>query len=111
MFRPNMSKIVTEIAIVFFFLCFFLCFFFPLFFVFVFFGVFPDTEDYLPLIAGFVALVVVIISVFFISIYSIYYKNTKMGHYTVEGAKPKAQNGNIAQNGKDGTIPMKKIMV
>lgn len=70
-----------------------------------------DTEDYLPLIAGFVALVVVIISVFFLSIYSIYYKNTKMGHYTVEGAKPKAQNGNIAQNGKDSTIPMKKIMV
>ncbi|KAF4073719.1 hypothetical protein AMELA_G00246540 [Ameiurus melas] len=68
-------------------------------------------EDYLPLIAGFVALVVVIISVIFISIYSIYYKNTKMGRYTVEGAKPKAQNGNVAQNGKDGTIPMKKIMV
>ncbi|KAK3511422.1 hypothetical protein QTP70_007905 [Hemibagrus guttatus] len=68
-------------------------------------------EDYLPLIAGFVAVVVVIISVIFILIYSIYYKNTKMGHYTVEGAKPNAQNGNIAQNGKDGTIPMKKILV
>ncbi|TSO47183.1 Vascular cell adhesion protein 1 [Bagarius yarrelli] len=68
-------------------------------------------EDYLPLIAGFVALVVVIISVFFISIYSIYYKNTKMGHYTVEGATPKAQNGNVARNGKDSTLPMKKFLM
>lgn len=54
---------------------------------------------------------VVIISVIFISIFSIYYTNTKMGHYTVEGAKPKAQNGNVAQNGKDSTIPMKTILV
>uniref|UniRef100_A0A3B1J5J3 Intercellular adhesion molecule 3 n=1 Tax=Astyanax mexicanus TaxID=7994 RepID=A0A3B1J5J3_ASTMX len=66
-------------------------------------------EDYLPLIAGFVALVVVITSVFFIVIYSIYYKNTKMGRYMVEGAKPNAQNGNVAQNGKDSAIPMKKL--
>ncbi|XP_017557009.1 vascular cell adhesion protein 1 isoform X2 [Pygocentrus nattereri] len=66
-------------------------------------------EDYLPLIAGFVALVVVIISVVFIIIYSIYYKNTKMGRYSVEGAKPNAQNGNVAQNGKDSSIPMKKL--
>ncbi|KAL7826844.1 hypothetical protein AOLI_G00320530 [Acnodon oligacanthus] len=66
-------------------------------------------EDYLPLIAGFVALVVVIISVIFVVIYSIYYKNTKMGRYSVEGAKPNAQNGNVAQNGKDNSIPMKKL--
>ncbi|XP_036423424.1 CD166 antigen-like isoform X2 [Colossoma macropomum] len=66
-------------------------------------------EDYLPLIAGFVALVVVITSVIFVIIYSIYYKNTKMGRYSVEGAKPNAQNGNVAQNGKDSSIPMKKL--
>ncbi|XP_066532014.1 vascular cell adhesion protein 1 [Hoplias malabaricus] len=66
-------------------------------------------EDYLPLIAGFVALAVVSISIIFVVIYSIYYKNTKMGRYTVEGAKPSAQNGDVAQNGKDSTIPMKKL--
>lgn len=99
--RSFLSKIVNSSV---FFFCFF---FFPSFF----FGVFPNTEDYLPLIAGFVALVVMIISVFFVSIYTIYYKNTKMGHYTVEGAKPKAQNGDVAQNGKNSTIPMKKIPV
>ncbi|KAI5091537.1 intercellular adhesion molecule 5 precursor [Silurus meridionalis] len=68
-------------------------------------------EDYLPLIAGFVALVVVIILVTFVIIYSIYYKNNKMGVYIVKGAKPNDQNGNIAQNGTDNTIPMKKIIV
>ncbi|KAI5607012.1 intercellular adhesion molecule 5 precursor [Silurus asotus] len=68
-------------------------------------------EDYLPLIAGFVALMVVIILVAFVIIYSIYYKNNKMGVYIVKGAKPNDQNGNIAQNGTDNTIPMKKIIV
>ncbi|KAK1785530.1 hypothetical protein P4O66_018890 [Electrophorus voltai] len=66
-------------------------------------------EDYLPVVAGFVALVVVATSLIFICIYSIYYKNKKTGTYTVEGANPSAQNGNIAQNGKDHSIPMKKL--
>ncbi|XP_051569572.1 hemicentin-1-like [Myxocyprinus asiaticus] len=66
-------------------------------------------EDYLPLIAGLVAVTVVFISVIFIFIYSIYYKKAKMGHYSLKDAKPSAQNGNIAQNGKDNSIPMKKL--
>ncbi|XP_048047259.1 hemicentin-1-like isoform X1 [Megalobrama amblycephala] len=66
-------------------------------------------EDYLPLIAGLVAITVAFISVIFIFIYSIYYKTAKMGRYSLKDAKPSAQNGNIAQNGKDNTIPMKKL--
>ncbi|TRY83749.1 hypothetical protein DNTS_003962 [Danionella cerebrum] len=66
-------------------------------------------EDYLPLIAGLVAIMVAFISVFFIFIYSIYYKTAKMGRYSLKDAKPCAQNGDIAQNGKDSTIPMKKL--
>ncbi|XP_028842518.1 hemicentin-1-like isoform X2 [Denticeps clupeoides] len=66
-------------------------------------------EDYLPLIAGFVAVIVVVISVIFVFIYSIYYKNTKMGHYSLKNAKPNTQNGNVAQNGQDSGFPMKKL--
>ncbi|XP_051573559.1 hemicentin-1-like [Myxocyprinus asiaticus] len=66
-------------------------------------------EDHLPLIAGLVAITVAFISVIFIFIYSIYYKKAKMGQYSLKDAKPSAQNGNIAQNGKDNTIPMKKL--
>nr|AVI05200.1 intercellular cell adhesion molecule-1 [Ctenopharyngodon idella] len=66
-------------------------------------------EDYLPLIAGLVAITVAFISVIFIFIYSIYYKTAKTGRYSLKDAKPSAQNGNIAQNGKDNTIPMKKL--
>ncbi|XP_051994394.1 hemicentin-2-like [Xyrauchen texanus] len=66
-------------------------------------------EDHLPLIAGLVAITVAFISVIFIFIYSIYYKKAKMGQYILKDAKPSAQNGNIAQNGKDNTIPMKKL--
>ncbi|XP_051988570.1 inactive tyrosine-protein kinase 7-like isoform X2 [Xyrauchen texanus] len=65
-------------------------------------------EDYLPIIAGLVAITVVFILVIFIFIYSIYYKKAKMGHYSPKDAKP-TQNGNIAQNGKDNSIPMKKL--
>ncbi|XP_073670222.1 uncharacterized protein [Paramisgurnus dabryanus] len=67
------------------------------------------TEDYLPLIAGLVAITVAVISVIFIFIYSIYYKTAKMGHYTLKDTKPCTQNGKIALNGKDNTIPMKKL--
>uniref|UniRef100_A0A4W5PS79 Ig-like domain-containing protein n=1 Tax=Hucho hucho TaxID=62062 RepID=A0A4W5PS79_9TELE len=57
-------------------------------------------EDYLPLIAGFVAFMVVVISVIFVFIYSIYYKNTKMGGYSLKKAKlSSTPNGNVAQNG------------
>lgn len=77
--------------------------------LFVFLGLVPDTEDYLPVIAGIVAFVVVVISVFFICIYSIYYKNMKMGRYNLHDAKPNAENGNVAENGKDNSLPMKKI--
>ncbi|XP_059415261.1 peroxidasin-like isoform X3 [Carassius carassius] len=66
-------------------------------------------EDYLPLIAGLIAVIVAFISVIFIFIFSIYYKTAKMGHYSLKNAKPSAQNGNIAQNGKHNTIPMKKL--
>ncbi|XP_026056867.1 intercellular adhesion molecule 1-like isoform X2 [Carassius auratus] len=66
-------------------------------------------EDYLPLIAGLIAVTVVFISVIFIFIYSIYYKTAKMGHYSLKDAKPSAQNGDIAQNGKHSPIPMKKF--
>ncbi|KAA0705393.1 hypothetical protein E1301_Tti009742 [Triplophysa tibetana] len=67
------------------------------------------TEDYLPLIAGLVAITVAIISVIFIFIYSIYYKTAKMGHYSLKDAKPSPENGNIAQNGKDNPLHMKKL--
>lgn len=66
-------------------------------------------EDYLPLIAGFVAIVVVIISAIFVFIYSIYYTNTKMGHYSLKDAKPNPQNGDVAQNGLDSNLPVKKL--
>ncbi|XP_002661307.2 intercellular adhesion molecule 1 isoform X1 [Danio rerio] len=66
-------------------------------------------EDYLPLIAGLIAITVAFISVIFIFIYSIYYKTAKMGRYSLKDAKPSAQNGNIAQNGRDNSIPMKKL--
>lgn len=68
-----------------------------------------DTEDYLPLIAGLVAITVAFISVIFIFIYSIYYKTAKMGRYNLKDAKLSPQNGDIAQNGKDSSIPMKKL--
>lgn len=66
-------------------------------------------EDYLPLIAGLIAVIVAFISVIFIFIFSIYYKTAKMGRYSLKDAKLSAQNGNIAQNGKHYPIPMKKL--
>lgn len=81
-----------------FFFLLFLCFFVSL-----------ATVDYLPLIAGFVAVAVVITSVIFVFIYSIYYTNTKMGRYSLKDAKPNTQKGDVAQNGLDSTLPMKKL--
>ncbi|CAF90205.1 unnamed protein product, partial [Tetraodon nigroviridis] len=49
-------------------------------------------EDYLPLIAGLVAITVIIISVVFVFVYSIYYKNTKMRHYSLKNPKLNPQN-------------------
>uniref|UniRef100_A0A3P8Z7V5 Ig-like domain-containing protein n=1 Tax=Esox lucius TaxID=8010 RepID=A0A3P8Z7V5_ESOLU len=68
-------------------------------------------EDYLPLIAGFVAIMVVVISVIFIFIYSIYYKNTKMGRYSLKDAKlSSTPNGNVAQNGgRNIPLPMTRL--
>ncbi|XP_076000468.1 hemicentin-1 [Genypterus blacodes] len=66
-------------------------------------------EDYLPLIAGFVAVTVVIISVIFVFIYSIYYKNTKMRRYSLKNPKLKTLNGNVAHNGLDYQFPMSKL--
>ncbi|XP_073694346.1 neural cell adhesion molecule 2-like isoform X5 [Garra rufa] len=66
-------------------------------------------EDYLPLIAGLIAVTVAFISVIFIFIYSIYYKTAKMGRYSLKDAKLPEQNGNVAQNGKHNPIPMKKL--
>nr|XP_046188007.1 vascular cell adhesion protein 1-like [Oncorhynchus gorbuscha] len=68
-------------------------------------------EDYLPLIAGFVAFMVVVISVIFVAIYSIYYKNTKMGRYSLKKAKlSSTPSGNVAQNGgRDTPLPMTEL--
>lgn len=67
------------------------------------------TEDYLPLIAGFVAVTVVAISVVFLFIYSIYYKNTKMRRYSLKNPKLSTHNGNVAHNGWDLQFPMTKL--
>ncbi|XP_036945278.1 hemicentin-2-like [Acanthopagrus latus] len=66
-------------------------------------------EDYLPLIAGFVAVAVVAISIVFLFIYSIYYKNTKMRRYNLKNAKLSTHNGNVAHNGWDMQFPMTKL--
>ncbi|XP_054463215.1 hemicentin-1-like [Anoplopoma fimbria] len=66
-------------------------------------------EDYLPLIAGFVAVTVVAISVVFIFFYSIYYKNTKMRRYSLKNAKLDTHNSNVAHNGWDMQFPMTKL--
>ncbi|KAM9346625.1 hemicentin-2-like [Symphorus nematophorus] len=66
-------------------------------------------EDYLPLIAGFVAVTVVAISVVFLFIYSIYYKNTKMRRYSLKNPKLSTHNGNVAHNGLDMQFPMTKL--
>ncbi|KAM4598496.1 hemicentin-1-like [Polymixia lowei] len=67
------------------------------------------TEDYLPLIAGFVAVIVVVTSVIFAFIYSIYYKNTKMRRYSLKNPKFNTPNGNVAHNGWDIQLPMTKL--
>ncbi|XP_075942835.1 vascular cell adhesion protein 1-like [Anarhichas minor] len=66
-------------------------------------------EDYLPLIAGFVAVTVVAISVVFLFIYSIYYKNTKMRRYSLKNPKLEAPSSNVAHNGWDMQFPMTKL--
>ncbi|XP_061158560.1 hemicentin-2 isoform X1 [Syngnathus typhle] len=66
-------------------------------------------EDYLPLIAGFVAATVVIISAIFLFIYSIYYKNTKMRRYSLKNPKLSGHNANVAHNGWDLQFPMTKL--
>ncbi|KAJ8251329.1 hypothetical protein GJAV_G00220160 [Gymnothorax javanicus] len=65
--------------------------------------------DYLPLIAGIVALSVVFILIAFSFIYCIYYKNTKMGQYDLKVGKSRSQNAHVAQNGRDSSLPMKKL--
>ncbi|XP_070779077.1 vascular cell adhesion protein 1 [Enoplosus armatus] len=66
-------------------------------------------EDYLPLIAGFVAVTVVTISIIFLFIYSIYYKNTRMRRYSLKNPKLNNPNGNVAHNGWDLQFPMTKL--
>ncbi|XP_056256732.1 hemicentin-2 [Seriola aureovittata] len=66
-------------------------------------------EDYLPLIAGFVAVTVVAISIVFVFIYSIYYTNTKMRRYSLKNPKLSTHNGNVAHNGWDMQFPMTKL--
>lgn len=66
-------------------------------------------EDYLPLLAGFVAVTVVAISIVFVFIYSIYYKNTKMRRYSLKNPKLNTPSGNVAQNGWDMQFPMTKL--
>uniref|UniRef100_A0A3B4G558 Intercellular adhesion molecule 3 n=1 Tax=Pundamilia nyererei TaxID=303518 RepID=A0A3B4G558_9CICH len=66
-------------------------------------------EDYLPLIAGFVAVTVVAISTIFIFIYSIYYKNTKMRRYSLKNPKFSMHNGNVAHSNGDLQFPMTRL--
>ncbi|CAL8303333.1 unnamed protein product [Merluccius merluccius] len=66
-------------------------------------------EDYLPIIAGFVAVAVVIISIVFIFFYSLYYKNTKMRRYSLKNHKLNTENGNVAHNSLDLPIPLAKL--
>ncbi|XP_077591222.1 hemicentin-2 [Stigmatopora nigra] len=66
-------------------------------------------EDYLPLIAGFVATTVVVISAIFVFIYSIYYKNTKMRRYSLKNPKLGGPNANVAHDGWDLQFPMTKL--
>ncbi|XP_049416447.1 hemicentin-1-like [Epinephelus fuscoguttatus] len=66
-------------------------------------------EDYLPLIAGFVAVTVVAISIVFLFIYSIYYKNTKMRRYSLKNPKLDTRSDNVAHNGWDMQFPMTKL--
>ncbi|XP_047199831.1 hemicentin-1 [Hippoglossus stenolepis] len=66
-------------------------------------------EDYLPLIAGFVAVTVVAISIVFVFIYSIYYKNTRMRRYSLKNPRLSTHNGNVAHNGWDMQFPMTKL--
>lgn len=68
-----------------------------------------EKTDYLPLIAGFVAVTVVAISVIFVFIYSIYYKNNKMRSYDFKKPNLSAHNGNVAHNGWDMQFPMTKL--
>ncbi|KAG7505129.1 intercellular adhesion molecule 1 [Solea senegalensis] len=48
--------------------------------------------DHLPLIAGFVAIAVIAISIIFLFIFSIYYKNTRMRHYNLKNPKLSTHN-------------------
>ncbi|XP_029914521.1 hemicentin-1-like isoform X2 [Myripristis murdjan] len=66
-------------------------------------------EDYLPIIAGLVAITVVGICIIFAVIYSVYYKNTKMRRYSLKNPKLSTQNGNVAHNGFDVQLPMTKL--
>lgn len=76
----------------------------------LFFFSFHIAEDYLPLIAGFVAVVVIIISVIFAFIYSIYYKNTKMRRYSLKNVKlNNTYNGNVAHNSWESQFPMTRL--
>lgn len=63
----------------------------------------------MPLIAGILVVLVLAISLAFCVIYSIYYKNKKMGHYNLKSVKLCTQNGNVAQNGKDNSLPMTRL--
>ena len=65
--------------------------------------------DYLPLIAGFVAATVLIISAVFVFFYSIYYKNTKMRRYSLKNPKLSALNGNVAHTSWESPLPMTKL--
>lgn len=66
-------------------------------------------EDYLPLIAGLVAITVMAISIVFVFIYSIYYKNTKMRRYSLKNPKLNTQNGNVAHNSLESQFPMARL--
>ncbi|KAG7259231.1 hypothetical protein CRUP_028719 [Coryphaenoides rupestris] len=65
-------------------------------------------EDYLPLIAGLVAVIVVVTAGLFLFFYSIYYKNSKMRHYSLRRHKRSAHNGNVAHSSWVAPLPMIK---
>ncbi|XP_066563959.1 intercellular adhesion molecule 5 isoform X1 [Amia ocellicauda] len=66
-------------------------------------------EDYLPVFAGIIAATVLVLLIVTLIVFSMYYKKKKTGQYNLKNGKIPTKNGNVAQNGKDTSIPMGKL--
>ncbi|MBN3305806.1 HMCN2 protein, partial [Amia calva] len=66
-------------------------------------------EDYLPVFAGIIAAIVLVLLIVTLIVFSMYYKKKKTGQYNLKNGKIPTKNGNVAQNGKDTSIPMGKL--